>query len=82
MLRLQTVTEGKSTESLCWSVVATSTGPLRYSLTCSVRCQWSCSAAMCSVATSCWMSLRVSATRNTNTVSQAVMRNLSTETEM
>ena len=36
MLRLQTVTEGKSTESLCWSVVATSTGPLRYSLTCSV----------------------------------------------
>ena len=47
----------------------------------------SCSAAVlqcvvCSVATSCWMSLRVSATRNTNTVSQAIMRNLSTETEM
>ena len=41
-----------------------------------------CSAAVCSVATSCWMSLRVSATRNTNTVSQAIMRNLSTETEM
>ena len=41
-----------------------------------------CSAAVCSVATSCWMSLRVSATRNTNTVNQAVMRNLSTETEM
>ena len=84
MLRLQTVTEGKSTESLCWSVVATSTGPLRYSLTCSVRVLvlQCCSAAVCSVATSCWMSLRVSATRNTNTVNQAVMRNLSTETEM
>ena len=49
-------------------------------LQCEVSVELQC--VVCSVATSCWMSLRVSATRNTNTVSQAIMRNLSTETEM